>query len=91
MKRNERSPAFKKKVVLEALREEKPLSQIGSEHGVHPVLINKWKRELIEKMEEVFAGKEKKSSAISYDRDTLEKKIGQLVVEIDYLKKKLSC
>ena len=89
MKRNERSPAFKKKVVLEALREEKTLAQIASEHGVHPLLIGRWKREALEGMEAIFASKSKTRSEGWQDKETLEKKIGQLTVEIDYLKKKL--
>jgi transposase len=89
MKKIQRSPAFKKKVVLEMFREEKTLAQVASEHEVHPTLITKWKREVIESMEGVFAKKNKIRQEEWQGRDALEKKIGQLTVEIDYLKKKL--
>lgn len=59
MSRTQRSPAFKKKVVLEVLREEKTLTQIASEYGVHPILIAKWKRELLEGIEGLFTKKGK--------------------------------
>ena len=37
------TPAFKAQVVLDLLKEEKPLAQLASEHGVHPDLLCEWK------------------------------------------------
>ena len=42
--RTPRTAAFKKKVALEALREDKTLSQLATEHGVHPLLIGRFWR-----------------------------------------------
>ena len=87
--RTPRTAAFKKKVALEALKEDKTLSQLASEHSVHPLLIGRWKKELIEGAERLFEEKKGRKQEDEFDRDVLEKKIGQLTIEIDFLKKKL--
>lgn len=89
MSKISRTPAFKKKVALEALREDKTMGQLASQYGVHPVQISKWKRELIDGAESVFEGKKGRQKEESISRDELEKKIGQLTVELDFLKKRL--
>jgi transposase-like protein len=87
--RTPRTAAFKKKVALEALREDKTLSQLASQHGVHPLQVGKWKKELIEGSESLFEGKRSRKQDESIDREGLEKKVGQLTMENDFLKKKL--
>ena len=90
--RTPRTAAFKKKVALEALREDKTLSQLASQHGLHPIQVGKWKKELIEGAESLFEGKRsRKQDDSSTDREALEKKVGQLTMENDFLKKKLGC
>ena len=46
MNKTPRTAAFKKKVALEALKEEKTLGQLASQHGVHPIQVSKWKKEM---------------------------------------------
>jgi len=87
--RTPRAAAFKKKVALEALKEDRTLSQLASEHGVHPLQVSKWKKELIDGAQSLFEGKKSRKQDDEVDREVLEKKIGQLTVEIDFLKKKL--
>jgi transposase len=87
--RTPRTAAFKKKVALDALREDKTLGQLASEHGVHPMQVGKWKKELIDGAQGLFEGKKGRKQDDEWDRDMLEKKIGRLTVEIDFLKKKL--
>jgi transposase len=87
--RTPRSAAFKKKIALEALREDKTLSQLASQHGVHPIQVGKWKKELIDGAESVFESKRNRKQDDDIDRGTLEKKVGQLTMENDFLKKKL--
>lgn len=89
--RTPRTAAFKKKIALEALREDKTLSQLASEHGIHPLQVGKWKKELIDGAESLFLGKKDRKHDDEIDREVLEKKIGQLTMEIDFLKKKLCC
>ena len=87
--RTPRTAAFKTKVALEALREDKTLNQLASHYGVHPIQVSKWKKELIEGAESLFTGKRSHKQNDSADREPLEKKIGQLTMENDFLKKKL--
>ena len=56
-KRNERSPEFKKKVVLLAIREEFTVNEIAKKFSVHPVMVSKWKREFLENAQVVFERK----------------------------------
>ena len=84
-----RTAAFKKKVALEALREDKTMAQIASQYGLHPIQVGKWKKDLIEAAEGIFERKGSRKKEDTIDRDALERKIGQLTVELDYLKKKL--
>lgn len=87
--RTPRTAAFKKKVALEALREDKTLGQLASEYGVHPIQVGKWKKELIDGAESLFEGKKDRKQDDECDREALEKKVGRLTMENDFLKKKL--
>ena len=89
MSKTPRTPAFKKKVALEALKEDKTLAQIASQYGVHTIQVSQWKRELIEGSEMIFQDRRKRRKTDECDRDALERKVGQLTLEIDFLKKKL--
>jgi putative transposase len=68
---------------------EKTISQLSSDCGVHPNLIRQWKKRLLEQLPSIFSGKGKRSRD---DRNALEselyRQIGQLKVELDWLKKK---
>ena len=88
MVRKPRSSAFKKKVALEALREGSTLEEIARKHGIHPMQVSQWKKALVNGAEAVF---EKKTDRARYEtkEGALERKIGQLTIEIDFLKKKL--
>nr|WP_233488255.1 IS3 family transposase [Shimia thalassica] len=85
-KRKNHSPEFKAKVALEAIREEMTLAELSKKYGVHPTQIGTWKRAAIENMATAFtrrgAAPEQMSAA---DVDKLHSKIGQLVVERDFL------
>jgi Transposase. len=87
--RTPRTAAFKKKIALEALREDKTLNQLASEHGIHPLQVGKWKKELIDGAEGLFESKKDRKQDDVSDREALEKKVGRLTMENDFLKKKL--
>ena len=89
MSRTPRTAAFKKKVALDALREEKTMGQLASQHGVHPIQVSQWKKELIDGAETIFERKGKRRKEETVAREDLERKIGQMTIELDYLKKKL--
>ena len=85
-KRKNHSPDFKAKVALEAIREELTLAELSKKYGVHANQISTWKRAAIENMATAFtkrgAAHESVSSA---EVEKLHSKIGQLVVERDFL------
>lgn len=87
-KRKRYGAEFKAKVALEAIRGEATIAELVSKHGVHQTLINTWKRQAIEGMAGVFSGKAE-SAAIEREgeMEKLHAKIGQLVVERDFLAK----
>lgn len=85
-KRTRYTAEFKGCVALDALRGELTLAELSAKHGAYPNLISQWKRLAVENMASVFGGGEA-SDAKSKDAE-LEKahaKIGQLVVERDFL------
>jgi len=82
------SADFKAKVALEAIRGEMTVAQLTAKHGVHQTMINAWKKQAIEGMAGVFSGKtEAVETARESEIDQLHAKIGQLVVERDFLRR----
>ncbi len=82
------SAEFKAKVALEAIRGELTVAQLVSKHGVHQTLINGWKKQALEGLAGVFS--DRAGAAERGHQEELEKlhaKIGQLVVERDFLAK----
>ncbi len=87
-KRKRYSAEFKAKVALEALRGELTVSQLATKHGVHQTLIGDWKRQALDGLVTVFSGKvDAKEGMREEDVEKLHAKIGQLVVERDFLVK----
>lgn len=86
--RRKLSPAFKAKVAVEALREQKTIPEIASQHGVHSSQVQKWKKELKDGIPEIFAnGRGRTDSSKDELIEELYKQIGKLQVELDWLKK----
>ena len=89
-KRNILSAAMKAKIALEAATGHKTVNEIAQKHGVHPTQIGLWKKQLLEKSSELFEGKRQAAPMDeSKDPARLYAKIGQLNMELDWLKKKL--
>ena len=83
------SSAFKAKVALEAIKKEKTIAQLSSEYGVHANQINQWRKRLLEELPEIFSKNRQKKEKDTEDlQDELYRQIGQLKVELDWLKKK---
>ena len=79
----------KAKVALEAVKGTKTINEIAQEFGVHPTQVNQWKKELLEHADSLFEGKRgPKPVNGQSDPDRLYAKIGQLNMELDWLKKK---
>ncbi|MBW1821396.1 MAG: IS3 family transposase [Deltaproteobacteria bacterium] len=87
------SASFKAKVALEAVKKEKTISQLSSEYGVHSNQINQWRKRLLEDLPDIFSQKRKKKEKDTEELQAeLYQQIGQLKVELDWLKKKsLTC
>jgi transposase-like protein len=87
--RRKHDAAFKAKVAGEGVKGEKTMAQLASEYGVHPNQIGQWRKRLLKELPDIFSGRRKKTEQ---DRDGLEeglyRQIGQLKVELDWLKKK---
>ena len=85
------SPSFKAKVALEAIREEETIIELASRYQVHPTQIKRWKKTATEKIVELFKNgrqKEVRENEKNLFIEELYRKIGQLKVELDWLKKK---
>ena len=90
-KRKIHAASFKAKVALAAVKEVQTASQLASIHGVHPVTIHQWKKQLLQGAESLFVtgssvrqaqAEEKNSSSELYEQ------IGRLQMELDWIKKK---
>lgn len=85
-KRTRYSADFKAKVALEALREELTLAELSKKYSLHPNMISNWKRIAMENLASSFArGSNKQDELNQAEISKLHTKIGQLVVERDFL------
>ena len=82
--RRNHSPAFKSKVALAAVKGDKTISELSQQFDVHPNQITQWKKQLLERMSEVFEGSGNHQSP-QIDVKTLHAKIGELTLENDFL------
>jgi transposase-like protein len=83
--------AFKAQVVREILREDKPISQIASEHGVHPNVLHNWKAQALEGLPRVFEGRDDVAAlrqAHEREKHELYAEIGRLATHVAWLKRK---
>lgn len=81
---------FKLKVILEALTERDSLSVLSQKYNLHSNQISLWKQDFLDKARQILESKKEVSAREDEDTDALYAKIGQLQMEVDYLKKKLS-
>ena len=87
--RKNHSAAFKGKVALEALKGEKTIAELSSEYGVHSNQIGQWRKRLLKEIPGIFSDRRKKKEKKSEELTSeLYRQIGQLKIEVDWLKKK---
>lgn len=88
------SPQEKAQVALSAIKGEKTIAQISSDHRVHPTQVGLWKKQALDNFSELFRDNRKKENQEKIDQqeqlDNLYRVIGQRDIELDWLKKKLS-
>jgi len=87
-KRKSYSAAFKAKVALAAHRQDKTVSQLATQFKLHPVVISRWKAQLLDNAADIFQDGRVKKKSDDPTHDELYQKIGRLEVELDWLKKK---
>ncbi len=87
--RKKHSKETKLKVVLAVLAGEKPISQIASEHSVHPAQIKEWKAQALEAMGERFGQKRGRKGVEEKPEAKLYEEIGRLKMDLDFLSGKL--
>lgn len=87
--RKSHDAAFKARVALEALKGDKTMAELSSEYGVHPNQIRQWRQKLVDELPSVFSDRRQKKDKEGEEvTSELYRQIGQLKVEMDWLKKK---
>jgi transposase len=87
--RKNHPPSLKAKVAIEAIKGQKTTTQIAQLFGVHPTQVGGWKRQAQAGLPDVFGnGREQIRQQADAEKDELYKQIGQLKVELDFLKKR---
>ena len=91
-KRRRFSPNQKAQIVLEILKEEKTIRQIASEYGVHPNLMQRWRKQALEDLPKLFEDNRKTERTREAENERrfneLYAEIGRLTTQVNWLKKK---
>ena len=89
-KRKRHEPEFKARVALEAIKGLKTIQEIAKEYDLHPVQVSDWKKTMTECASSIFGSERAKNRPADDEqlRDQLHSKIGQLTIEVDFLRKK---
>lgn len=89
-KRRQHSPSLKAQVGLEALKNIDPIHAIAAKHGVHPTQVHQWKKEVAERLPEVFTKEADADALAAKEREQeLYAEIGKLKMQLEWLKKKV--
>ena len=89
MGRKKYSKELKARIALDAIKGQKTIAELASEYGVHANQISIWKKQLLDAAPAAFSsGKDKDAEKKEVERDHLYQKVGQLQIEVDWLKKK---
>jgi transposase-like protein len=93
-KRNRYTPEFKSQIVLEIFKEEKSISELASQHGVHVNQLRQWKKLALEQMPQLFTKENKKQDQLVSDYEdqiqNLYTEVGKLTTQLSWLEKNLA-
>ena len=86
------TPEEKARIVLEILKEEKSVSQLAAEHGIHTNVLNRWKTETVQNLSQLFVDDRKGITKMKADYEQtineLYGEVGKLTTQLSWLKKK---
>jgi transposase-like protein len=86
------SAELKARIALEAIKGQMTVNQIATHYGVHPNRVTTWKKQLLDEAPQFFARNRARAAADDDDlKAQLYQQIGQLKVELDWLKKNYRC
>ena len=87
--RKNHPPSLKARVAVEAIKGHRTTAQIAQMFGVHPTQVGGWKKQALAGLPDVFSnGREQMRQQADAEKDDLYKQIGQMKVELDFLKKR---
>jgi putative transposase len=82
---------LKAKVAIEAIREEKTINELAGIYGVHPNQVGQWKKRMLDDAPVLFSRKKDlEFLKLKEEQESLYRRIGELTMEVEYLKKKLA-
>jgi transposase-like protein len=88
--RNHYGADLKARVALEAIKGQRTVNEIASTYGVHPNLVAQWKKQALAALPDAFSARRARAAQDEEAlRAQLYQQIGQLKVELDWLKKKV--
>lgn len=91
-KRRRFTPQLKSQIVLELLSGNHTVAEIASKYEIHATQLQQWKKQFLENAGAAFSNSSNKDSdglkRIEEENEALLKKVGQLTIEVDWLKKK---
>ena len=89
MKRRKFTAEFKAKIALEAVHGFRTINEIARENQIHPNLVSKWKKEMIDRLPLLYSDKNMTNPDLDREKERLYQEIGKLQVELNWLKKKI--
>jgi len=89
--RKKYSSDIKTQIVLEMLKEEKTMSELASQYGIHPTQLHRWRNHVLENLPQLFEEKDNTAAIKAEYEQKIEElytELGRLTTQLAWLKKK---